>query len=116
MMKLGGVWPTGWLLRWGHRSKVSQVRCGLVLVEFQNRYNTCRWGGLYTNAKHQGKWACGSKGSRMHTKLATAGLGRRLSAWVITIRGNNGQCFDERTGISLKCWNRDGCPSAPVGN
>ena len=61
-----------------------------MLVEFQDRYNTLRWGGLYTNAKHWGKWACGSKGSRVHTKLATTGLGRKLSAWVVTIWGNNG--------------------------
>src|SRR5882724_5665756 len=58
-----------------------------MLVEFQDSYNTCRWGGLYTNAKHRGKWACGSERSRVHTKLATAGLGRKLSAWVITIQG-----------------------------
>src|SRR5882724_11658765 len=87
MMKLGGVQPTGRLSRWGHRCKVSQVGCGLVLVEFQDRYNTCRWGGLYTITKHWGKQECGSEGSRVHTKLATAGLGRRLSAWVITIWG-----------------------------
>ena len=90
-------------LRWGHRSKVSQVRWWLVLVEFQDRYNTRRWGGLYTNAKHWGKWACVSEGSRVHTKLATAGLERILSAWVITIWRNDGWCFDERTGTSPKC-------------
>ena len=58
-----------------------------MLVEFQDSYNTHRWGGLYTNAKHQGKWACGSKRSRVHPKLATTGLGRKLSAWAITIWG-----------------------------
>jgi len=47
-----------------------------MLVKFQDSYNTRRWGGLYTNAKHWGKWACGSERSRVHTKLATAGLGR----------------------------------------
>src|SRR5882724_5640377 len=87
-----------------------------MLVEFQDSYNTCRWGGLYTNTKHLGKWACGSERSRVHTKLATAGLGRKLSAWVITIWGNNGQCFDERMGTSPKCWNRDGCLSVPVSD
>ena len=65
----------------------------LMLVEFQDRYNTHRGGDLYANAKHRGKWACGSEGSRVHTKLATTGLGRRLSAWAITIWGNNGQLF-----------------------
>ena len=61
-----------------------------MLVEFQDGYNTCRWGGLYTNAKHPGKRAHGSKRSRVHTNSETTGLGRRLSAWAITIQGNNG--------------------------
>src|SRR5882724_2199447 len=82
-MKLGRVRPTGWLSRWGRRSKVSQVRCGLMLVEFQDSYNTRRWGGLYTNTKHWSKQACRSERSRVHTKLATAGLGRKLSAWAL---------------------------------
>ena len=82
-MKLDGVRPSG-MKRQG-----SQVRWWLMLVKFQDSYNTRRWGGLYTNAKHQGKWACGSERSRVHTKLATAGLGRKLLAWVITIQGNN---------------------------
>jgi len=87
-----------------------------MLIEFQDSYNTRRWGGLYTNTKQLGKWACGSERSRVHTKLATAGLGRKLSAWAITIQGNNGWCFDERMGTSPKCWNGDGCPSVPVGD
>ena len=56
-----------------------------MLVEFQDGYNTRRWGGLYTNAKHQGKWAYKSNRSRVHTNLATAGLGRELSAWVTAL-------------------------------
>ena len=56
-----------------------------MLGKFQDNYNTHRWDGLYTNTKHQGIRACGSKGSRVHTKLATAGLGMRLTAWAITI-------------------------------
>jgi len=61
-----------------------------VLVKFQDGYNTRRWGGLYANAKHPGKRAHGSKRSRVHTNLATTGLGRKLSAWAITIQRNNG--------------------------
>ena len=57
-----------------------------MLVDFQDVYNKHRWGGLYTNAKHLGKWACGSKRSRVHTNLATTGLGRKLSTWAITIQ------------------------------
>jgi len=87
-----------------------------VLVEFQDNYNTCRWGGLYTNAKHLGKRAYGSERSRVHTKLATAGLGRKLSAWVITIQGNKGRCFDERTGTSPNVGMGMDCTSAPVSD
>jgi len=87
-----------------------------VLVEFQDRYNTHRWGGLYTSTKHWANGHMGAKDQGCIQKLATAGLGRRLSAWVITIWGNNGRCFDERMGTIPKCWNGDGCPSALVGD
>jgi len=82
----------------------------MMLVIFKIA-NTHRWGGLYTNSSIGWNRHVRSKRSRVHTKLATAGLGRELSAWVITIQGNNGWCFDERTGTSLKCWNGDRCLS-----
>jgi len=100
-MKLGEARPTGSLNRGdGETSCSSEV--WLVLVEFQDGYNTHRWGGLYTNAKHLGKWACRSKRSRVHTNLATTGSGRKLSAWAITIWGNNGWFLMREFGTSPK--------------
>ena len=42
-----------------------------MLVEIQDGYITCRWSDFYTNTKSMGQWACESKGSRGHKRIAT---------------------------------------------